>query len=479
MDINDDKRIEGIERAAHLGGGTWTLNNLGKINVLLGRNGSGKSILLRALRDKLQADAHYIVPERTGDITFSANLLESTSTSRGRQGHSENNWSRDYRQLVVTRLQAYLAARGTKNVNDLGEIDPDPGALLQSLSAILPDFVVTFQTETPHYKLARVKGETSVNSVVHLSSGEAQLFSIGLDIITIIGMWNLDNKHDRTLLIDEPDAHIHADLQISFSDFLCKLARQHNVRMVVATHSTTLLSALGQFGKEDTRVIFLSPDQRDLKARSYDAYTREVASFLGGHLMMGTLCASPIMLVEGDDDYRIWVQVARCGGVDICVLPCNGEEIRKYRSTIDSMFSALSNKTKFRGIALLDGDKPSQSEPSDGSIHIPYVKLRCRESENLYLADEVLQDMGYADWNEAVQKVKKCSSNYGNKEQQLIDVVEMDRENGDFKSVIHQIAQVLDPKNLLWTVRLGNLLGRGRPNGQLAEFLGPDVVQAI
>ncbi len=69
-----------IGRPHYLAGGQWTLSNLNKINVLLGQNGCGKSILLRALRDISPENSHYIVPERTGDITFEAGLMAESGT---------------------------------------------------------------------------------------------------------------------------------------------------------------------------------------------------------------------------------------------------------------------------------------------------------------------------------------------------------------------------------------------------------------
>ncbi len=40
-----------VVRPPHLGGGPWRLQELNNITVIFGKNGSGKSQLLRALRD--------------------------------------------------------------------------------------------------------------------------------------------------------------------------------------------------------------------------------------------------------------------------------------------------------------------------------------------------------------------------------------------------------------------------------------------
>ncbi len=78
-------------------------------------------------------------------------------------------------------------------------------------------------------------------------------------------MWDLENKEKRLMLIDEPDAHIHPDLQVRFADFLVGVAERFDVQVVVATHSTTLLAALGQFAKADAGVIYLDRRSADFE----------------------------------------------------------------------------------------------------------------------------------------------------------------------------------------------------------------------
>ena len=59
-----------INRPAHLGGGNWELKDLNNITIILGKNGSGKSVLLRTLRDQHKERSHYASPERGGEINF-------------------------------------------------------------------------------------------------------------------------------------------------------------------------------------------------------------------------------------------------------------------------------------------------------------------------------------------------------------------------------------------------------------------------
>jgi hypothetical protein len=54
-----------------------------------------------------------------------------------------------------------------------------------------------------------------------------------------------------------------------------------------------------------------------------------------------------------------------------------------------------------------------------------------------------------------------------------------DRRALDLKNVINEVAEILDPKKLLWTVRLGKEIAKARPTGMLEEFLGKDLTTQI
>lgn len=462
-----------VPRPKFLGGGNWSLKKLGGVNVLFGRNGSGKSMLLRNLRDVDPPSSHYIVPERSGDISFEPGLIAEVIEAARRRNVSQTNFLSNYRQHVVTRIQGYYTRRGSKRV---AEIKHDPEDLLRTMSLVLPDFTIQVKSESPFYDLRRSKDGSSVTSVSNLSSGESQLLSIGLDIVTIVGMWELDGQKKRLLLVDEPDAHIHPDLQIKLADFLCHIAQEFKVQVFVATHSTTLLAALGQFGGTEAAVLFVTADVPTVNAEPFSGISRELAALLGGHLLMGPLFGAPVLLVEGDDDYRVWVQVARSGLVNLCVLPCNGDEIKAYRKTLERMFDALSENVQLRGYALVDGDKYPDDKPD--AKYVPVVRLGCREIENLYLTDEVLEVLGY-NWDTACTLIEQKAGNYGEKAGALTKIRTIDRRNDNLKPIIHQVAEALDPKGLLWTVRLGKILGQGRPSGMLADFIGSEVISAV
>ena len=467
-----------IPRPAYLGGGNWELSRLNDVTVLFGKNGSGKSLLLRSLRDTEPDSFHYVAPERAGSLGVNPSFVQEEIDAQRRGSSSGRNSVPEYRRRVVSRVNSYFMIRGNHRGNKLPGCPEDIEDLLAKL---VPDFTVALSPTQPSpYHIVRSDKEMVVANEDSLSSGEAQLLTVGLDIATIGAIWELESHSQRVLLVDEPDAHLHPDLQMRFAAFLFEVSQRYALQTLVATHSTTLLAALGQFGRSRTSVIYLDRRTRAFAAQEFSDVQKRLATCLGGHALMGPLFESPLLLVEGEDDYQIWSQVPRHHKVNLAVIPSGGEEIFKYQKSLEQIFASLKDPTDTPiGFALLDGDKrlPERNEDNRQEF-IRFIRLACREAENLYLADEVLHDLKTT-WDQAVCQIIAKASKYGEKASFLATAADWDRRNGDLKEYINEIAWTLDKKNVAWTLRIGQCLGRNRPVGQLAEFLGEDVVHAL
>jgi len=466
-----------LPRSASLGGGEWALTGLGALTVIFGKNASGKSLLLRSRRDSNRAGTHYVVPERTGEFGYNAGYLQPQLAAETRSSQSTRNFIPEYRSQTLARIQAYFLERGAGRSGSVR--DPAPDELEGFLALLLPDFEFTLHNAVPPYKILRVSDQSVIANADQLSSGEAQLLSIAIDILTISALWSLQSTPSRILLIDEPDAHIHPDLQVRFADFLVHVATRFKLQVVIATHSTTLLAAIGQFGKDHTAHIYIDRTKNDLKAQPFSDVLKELAAILGGHALMGPLFGVPLLLVEGDDDYRIWSQVPRHHVVTFAVIPCGGDKIRDYQASLERVFQSLREATGgLAGFALLDGDKPCPQRDSPTQDHVRFVCLECREAENLYLTDEVLVELG-TNWPDASAAIASRAAEFGSKAEKLIDAPNWDRRWDDVKSVVNEVSKILDVKGVHWTQRVGVTIGKARPCGSLAEWLGLQVVTAL
>lgn len=461
-----------VTRPKFLGNNKWILKKLTPITVIFGKNSSGKSILLRSIRDQDPDLRNYSVPERGGTIGFTPQTVNEEMNGRSRANTSKQNLVPNYRERVIARIQAYLSKRGGMRTAISGE---NLEYIERCIHELLPDFTFQLKSEVPMYSLLRISTNEPAQDIGLLSSGEAQILTLGLDLLLTCEMWRLDGK-SGLLLIDEPDSHIHPDLQQRFAKFVVKNLHGHyGCKAIIATHSTTLLSALGHYGS-NTSVIYL--DGRDqYQTIQFNDVLKTLTTCLGGHALMGPLFNFPIILVEGDDDYRIWSEVPRHHVLQISVIPCNGDEIFTYQKNLEKIFSSLlEEKQTPSGFALIDGDK---TIPGTEQKHIKFFKLDCHESENLFLTDEVLKELGYDDWDSASNKVIQKSGEFGQKTNLLKSIKSMDRKTDDFKPIINELARILDEKNLHWAYRVGKVLGKNRPEGKLADFLGNELVNSL
>ena len=97
-----------VTRPKFLGNNKWILKKLTPITVIFGKNGSGKSILLRNIRDQDPDLRNYSVPERGGTIGFTPQTVNEEMNGRSRANASKQNLVPNYRERVIGRIQAYL-----------------------------------------------------------------------------------------------------------------------------------------------------------------------------------------------------------------------------------------------------------------------------------------------------------------------------------------------------------------------------------
>jgi predicted ATPase len=471
--IHEKKII--VDRPAHLGVGQWKLQELNHVTVLFGRNGSGKSFLLRNLLNQNQESRHLTTPERGGELNFEPSWATQELVGSGRANSRQTNFSPEFRGRAISRLQTVFTARG---FDDNRKPDTTRADIENLMRGLLPEFGFQLVKEQPFFEMLRSTGERIVRQN-QLSSGEVGLLALGIDILTVCSLWRLENREKRILLIDEPDTHLHPDLQQNLASFIIDVMKKYGCQVIVATHSTTLLSALGFYGGVDTSTIYLTNEGDALMAIPFNESFQMLSACLGGHALMGPLFSVPLLLVEGDDDYRVWSQVPRHKIAQFAVIPCDGAvKVKAYQRTLEKIFASLRTISQPAGYALLDGDQSLPAIATTPQIQVPFLKLECRETENLYLTNEVLHLLGI-NWEQAKIKIKASAMNYGNKAEKLFGCDSWNRKEDDLKNVINEVANILDEKHVSWTRRVGDCLGKSRPIGELATFVGDSIIKAL
>jgi predicted ATPase len=94
------------------------------------------------------------------------------------------------------------------------------------------------------------------------------------------------------LLLDEPDVHLHPDLQSRLIKFLVRLAKDFDFTVMIATHSTAILGALA--GAEKSKVTFMQAREKELVFEEIGEILRRVLPVFGAHPVERSVAARPL-----------------------------------------------------------------------------------------------------------------------------------------------------------------------------------------
>ena len=475
--------------------GSSILRNPTNLNIVVGRNGAGKSRFLRALNTlRNQAEYHvsYVSPERAGVFKPDPNVEMNTRSS---PGWLEN--IRDKNQV-----------NGFKNAsaNKLKELSFLFGQRMEQDLALRADFSRTFDTES----LAKINGllsnvrierstemggdfsfktlDGSALDSEQLSSGESEVIALGAEALHFFSTLRADRVN--ILLLDEPDVHLHPDLQARLARFLVNeiaaLSAQQRERTIVflATHSTPLICelALSAFCSIGTKAFGVDViDQRPIKDE-----LKKVAAFFG-HPLSKCISDDVPVILEGEDDERIWQQASRTAQGRLRIFPCLAFSVDQQgalEAFCDSMLTAIYDRPV--AISIRDGDGQRGVLAPTGCVN--RFRLQCYAAENLLLTDEVLASLGCT-WPEFQMRARQwCSSNPTHKDVNSVDALAAstdrcrDTKLKDIRTLIPAICGSKKP----WEFHVGQVLGRlsntttdrSLSNG-LAEYVGVDLLAAL
>ncbi|MCW1401747.1 AAA family ATPase [Novosphingobium sp. MW5] len=464
-----------IPRPDFLGGGHWIASNFGPITVLLGRNGAGKSIFLRHWRSNISDPVHYINPERSGSITFDPNVYGQLINNQ--EMRSEQNIDTQYRQKASTSIQRYYTDYAVQN----GDVLVGKDEFIELLNIALPNYRFELIATPPFWRGERLSNGHKIDNSDQLSSGESQILSMSMDILAQYSRLPKNTAQFRTLLIDEPDAHIHPDTQANFCRLISVFQKRIGMNVVIATHSVEIIGGLALHCPDRTACAILEPNSTEIRARPIEGMHAEALSALGGGVLMGRLFGALLLLVEGEDDHDVWSQAARTGSLNATVIPCGGgERMKKKQKLLEDLFKGLRDPvSKPFGIAILDADKKlPEPNPRNRQIYIKFERLKCHEIENLVLTDEVLAQIGLT-WGDFVEKIEGWEGKSASKKAKLKKIISLPKKDVDLKGLMPTIESLIFPDMGRWTRIVGNILAKGRPTGELAEFIGEEILDAI
>lgn len=455
------------------------ITDLGRVNILFGKNGTGKSTFLRDVYQAQSSDFHLVVPERGGgDMLYHSNIFDQENKEKDRKSVRAKNFDSQYRERSISRTVAITQSVGYKTLKKEPVEEIDAETIEALFGVFLPEFTAKF-SETQPYSIEFYRSDennvvTKITDIDQLSSGQVEALSLAADIVTQAVLWRNEKK---CILVDEPDAHLHLDLQNRFAIFIEEVSKKFDVQLIITTHSQALLASLMNVC-ESIGIVCLDSKEEEIKAIQKNN-NFIFSNLLSSDLALSKVIGRKIVIVEGNDDFLVWNQAARNQNfADIAIIEAGGSDILKYKTYTEKILNAVSDDNNQAGITLTDRDKKEDATHDSNSI-LPIKRLQCHSIENLFLTNEVLQSIKL-NINLGTELDSISSSSPEDKEE--INKIKIDKKGTKIsKDLIKKIHHKIDTHlNITdWRIRVGKVLGKERPIGELLDFLGDDIVNYI
>ncbi|GEO99032.1 AAA family ATPase [Methylobacterium haplocladii] len=388
-------------KISELRGQTAHLANLNNINVIMGRNGAGKSRFLRDIeeltsRSKQTFYVRYISPERAGSFKRDGNILTNMSNNTDwlRQTRAVNqavNFKaasamlfREAETLYLRRLARTPEIRMDSNRNFETDRLSKVNQLLTNISLEMGAADFEFRSLADGQPI----------SPDEISSGESEAVALATEILYFFD--TIDPTKFNVLLLDEPDVHLHPDLQARLAKLIIAMldefkSQADSIAVCLSTHSSPLVCSLAASQYVSIGTKSFAVDTVELKPTS--AELRKVAPFFG-HPLSLSLSEDAAMILEGEDDERVWQQAARTSQGRIKLFPVLAGSVDQQSELevfcVDLLGTLYDNPVAF---SLRDGDGVVD-QPLEHRLPIKRYRLQCYAIENALLTDPCLAVMG-------------------------------------------------------------------------------------
>lgn len=477
-------------RENELKGQTAQLIGLNKINIIMGRNGAGKSRFLRDIEDmtsrsKQHFNVRYVSPERAGSFKRDGNVLTNMSSNPDwlRQTRAVNQATnfkaasamlfREAEVLYLRRLASTPEIRMDTSRNFEADRLGKVNQLLTNIELVMGNADFEFRSLT--------NGETIAPDAI--SSGESEAVALAAEILYFFD--TIDPTKFNVLLLDEPDVHLHPDLQARLGKLIIAMLDEfadnaENIAVCLSTHSAPLVCSLA-----DSKYVSIGTKSFEVNAvtlKPTSDQLRKVAPFFG-HPLSLSLSEDAALILEGEDDERVWQQAARASQGRIKVFPVLAGNVDQQgkleRFCVDLLATLYDNPIAF---SLRDGDGVID-EPLEHNLPLKRYRLDCYAIENVLLTDPCLAVMNTT-WDGFVEKAGAWIAAHPHHAdigmlQQAIASADRLRHT-KIKNIRQLICAVLDCRKP-WEVVVGRAIGALTKNdlansNMLIAFLGAEMV---
>ncbi|MCF1492509.1 AAA family ATPase [Agrobacterium vitis] len=476
-----------------LKGQSAQLLNLNNINIIMGRNGAGKSRFLRDIDAIASQDQHsfyirYISPERAGSFNLDSGLPPSMTNNtswlqQSRAVNQANNFKAMSAMLLRECEMIYLR-----------RLDITPEIRMDLTRSFETDRLSKINQLLTNISLERTNNDFEFRSLVdgqtlnpnQISSGESEAVALAVEILHFFD--TIDSSKFNILLLDEPDVHLHPDLQARLGKLIIAMLDgfkddADSIAICLSTHSSSLVCSLADSQYVSIGTKSFGVDKVELKPTS--AELRKVAPFFG-HPLSLSLSEDAALILEGEDDERVWQQAARTSQGRIKVFPVLAGSVNQQGELetfcADLLGTLYDNPVAF---SLRDGDGVVD-QPLTHRPPIKRYRLQCYAIENVLLTDPCLAVMG-GTWEHFVTTATKwVGENTQHPDRTLIEELAGSNDrlrHKKIKKIRQLICAMLECKKP-WEVVVGQAIGTltekdVADSNMLTDFLGAEMLRDV
>jgi hypothetical protein len=388
--------------------------------VVAGPNRAGKSTLLNAIRaNSGWQNMIYLGPHRSMRRQFVQQrhlisqpfVFEELLTrldSPGFEGialisGTRDPWSLDdssnYLKHTLCQIEVDFQQAITERYYKDGEIKrgslPDPWKPLRELCANLLPHMRFAKIDSSNRNQIRclwtVHGSSEPVDLDDLSSGEKSIIQMFFPLVErnirailadVSGAVQPGQRPEQCVLIDEPELHLHPNLQVKVLDYFRVLTTGTQTQVIIATQSTTIVESASFEELFLLRPVELvEPDGNQLtQIASDDDRLRALRELFGTTANLTSM--QPLIVVEGvkeKQSRRVTVdrklyRALHPGFDHITLLPAGGKS--ECKSLVKALRDALRSFTPhLKAVALIDRDYDGAADGADKEVFLLPVTM--------------------------------------------------------------------------------------------------------
>lgn len=303
---DDDKPVLYINWTATDTGQQYKGRPYRRVEVHSGKDGNGPSVAPEA-RELLRAT--YLRPLRDADQALSAGrgsrlsqILQNTLQVT-RTGHKydpgiayDQEKLKELNILGIGDLANALLKQHKGVIAARGKVDEYLKSLSFHADDLKSNIEVSGADAKEEVRLRQLLEKLDLNLDVlgNAGLGSNNLLFIACELLLVAG----ENEGNKMLLVEEPEAHIHAQRQLQVMQFMEQQAKEKNIQIIITTHSPNLASAIDLNNIvmiRNGRAFSMAEGQTELEPSDY----RFLERFLDV-TKANLFFARGVMIVEGD-----------------------------------------------------------------------------------------------------------------------------------------------------------------------------------